>query len=194
MKFLRIRGGYIFLFSIIMMGAIALAALGSLLLIGLGSLQIGATVEQSEQARSLAQTCAEHALRSLWKNTLYDGDEQILHEEGECDILQVGGGGNEDRSVCTEGRVGQTVRRYEILLKRILPSIQVYSWREVEQFSGCTYTLNVDPPRSSFSSHPSSSISSYSSYSPAPRSSESEGGSISSSYSSSQSSFYFYFP
>lgn len=139
MKSLRIRSGYIFLFSVIMMGAIALATLGSLLLIGIGSLKIGATVEQSEQARSLAQTCAERALRSLWEDTAYGGNEHLLLSEGECDILPTGGLGNENRSVCAEGRVGSTVRRFEILLKRVLPSIQTYSWREVEQFASCSY-------------------------------------------------------
>lgn len=139
MKLLYIRNGYMFLFSIIIVGAIAVATLGSLLLIGVGSLQIGATVEQSEQAGSLAQTCAERALRSLWEESAYQGNEQVVLAEGECDILPIGGSGNENRSVCTEGRVGLTVRRYQILLKRILPSIQVYSWREVEQFTACAY-------------------------------------------------------
>jgi|GEM_PF-1411053 len=161
MSIFRVRSGYIFLFSVIMIGAISLATLGSLLLIGIGSLQIGATVEQSEQARSLAQTCTERALRSLWEDATYVGNENIPLPEGECDILPVGGSGNENRAVCTEGRVGFTVRRYEILLKRILPSTQVYSWREVEQFAACTYAEEgPDLPRSSSFSFSSSSESS----------------------------------
>ncbi len=139
MMSLRARPGYIFLLSIIMIGAIALATLSSLLLIGIGSLQIGFTVRQSEQARSLAQTCAERALRALWDDTGYVGVEALNFDEGECDILRMGGSGNENRSVCAEGRVGATVRRYEILLSRVLPSVEVSAWREVDQFSACSY-------------------------------------------------------
>ncbi|MDO8468651.1 MAG: hypothetical protein Q7S29_02730 [Candidatus Peribacter sp.] len=139
MTFLRARGGYIFLLSIIMVGAVAVATLSSLLMIGVGSMQIGFTVRQSEQARSLAQTCAERALRSLWEDTAYAGTEELSFVEGQCDILRVGGSGNENRSVCAEGRVGSTVRRYEILLERVLPSIQVSAWREVDQFTACSY-------------------------------------------------------
>lgn len=133
------RRGYIFLLSVIMIGAIATATLSSLLMIGVGSMQIGFTVRQSEQARSLAQTCAERALRALWEDTSYAGIEALTFSEGQCDILRVGGSGNENRSVCAEGRVGSTVRRYEILLEQVLPSIQVSAWREVDQFSACSY-------------------------------------------------------
>jgi len=136
---LRSRSGYVFLLSIIMVGAIAVATLGSLLMIGVGSLQIGGTVQQSEQARSLAQTCAERALRSLWEDGAYIGSEEFTFAEGTCAIWRVGGSGNENRSLCTEGNVGSTVRRYEILLQRVLPSIQVYAWREVEQFTACAF-------------------------------------------------------
>jgi len=122
-----------------MIGAIALATLSSLLMIGIGSMQIGFTVRQSEQARSLAQTCAERGLRSLWEDTGYVGTEALNFDEGECDILRIGGSGNENRSLCAEGRVGPTVRRYEILLGRVLPSIEVSAWREVEQFTACSY-------------------------------------------------------
>ncbi|MDD4287056.1 MAG: hypothetical protein PHO20_00505 [Candidatus Peribacteraceae bacterium] len=139
MILLRARCGYIFLLSIIMVGAVAVATLGSLLMIGVGSLQIGFTVRQSEQARLLAQTCAERALRALWEDTSYTGVEELTFDEGQCDILRVGGSGNDGRSVCAEGRVGPTVRRYEILLERILPSIRVSVWREVEQFAACSY-------------------------------------------------------
>lgn len=132
------RPGYVFLLSIIMVGAIAVATLSSLLMIGVGSLRIGLTVRQSEQARSLALTCAERALRSLWEDTAYAGGEALTLEEGECDILSVGGSGNENRSICAEGRVGSTVRRYEILLGRVLPSVRVSAWREVAQFTACS--------------------------------------------------------
>lgn len=139
MTLLRFRAGYVFLMSVIMIGAIAIATLSSLLMIGVGSMQIGFTVRQSEQARSLAQTCAERALRSLWEDTAYAGGEELSFAEGPCDILPIGGSGNENRSVCAEGRVGSTVRRYEILLERVLPSIRVSTWREVDQFTACSY-------------------------------------------------------
>jgi hypothetical protein len=136
---LKLRSGYVFLVSILVIGAIAMATMGSLLLISIGILRSGFALEQSTQAAALAHTCAERALFSLWQDSGYSGDEQLVFLQGECDTLRIGGSGNENRSLCVEGRTGDAVRRYEIILQRILPSIRVYSWQEVEYFSLCSY-------------------------------------------------------
>lgn len=138
MRLPRAHHGYVFLLSVLVVGTMAVATLGSLLFIGLGLLRTSATVEQSEQAFALAHTCAERALRALWEDAGYRGNEQLTFPQGTCNILHVGGSGNENRSLCVEGRAGETRRRFEIILGRLLPSIQVYSWQEVENFSSCS--------------------------------------------------------
>ncbi|MDD4628640.1 MAG: hypothetical protein PHE68_04590 [Candidatus Peribacteraceae bacterium] len=134
-----LRHGYVFLISILVIGAIAMATMGSLLLISIGILRSGFALEQSTQASLLAHTCAERVLLSLWNDRAYPGNEQLPFSQGECDILRIGGSGNENRSLCIEGRTGSAVRRFEIILQRILPSIKVYSWQEVDDFSLCSY-------------------------------------------------------
>ena len=140
MTIARARDGYVFLISVLVIGAVAMATMGSILLISISIARSGFAFQQSTQASALAQTCAERALRSLWEDSSYVGIEQNVFTEGECDILRVGGSGNENRAVCAEGRRGDTVRRYEIIVQRLLPSIQITSWREVENFTTCSYT------------------------------------------------------
>ena len=137
---LRSRPGYIFLISILMIGVVAMAAMTSLLLISIGIARSGLALQQSVQASALAHTCAERALLSLWKDSGYSGNEALVFAEGECDVLRTNGTGNENRSVCIEGRTGETVRRFEILIGRVLPSIQITSWREVDNFTACSYS------------------------------------------------------
>ena len=139
MKQAHSRNGYVFLLSVLMIGVIAMATMSSILLISIGIMRSGFAFQQSAQAVALAQTCAERALRALWEQSGYAGNELVVLPEGECDILRTGGAGNENRSVCVEGRTGDTVRRFEILLRRILPSIQVTAWTEVEYFTACSY-------------------------------------------------------
>gem|GEM_PF-1406419 len=131
------------------MGTVSVATLGSLLLVSMGIVKTGKTVQDSQQSFLLASSCAEHALQSLWNDPSYAGGEILPSERGECEILPIGGYGNENRSVCVEGRQDGVNRRLEILLQRILPSIQVQSWKEVESFTLCKWT---DISSSSFSS------------------------------------------
>ena len=129
------RAGFIFLFSVLTLGLLSLATLGSLLLISIGIIKSGDTVRYSEQAFLFANSCAERALRSLWVDFDYGGNEQFIYENGECDIMPVTGFGNENRSFCAIGRSGATARNLQILIRRILPSIQIYSWQEVDHCS-----------------------------------------------------------
>ena len=57
------RNGYVFLISVLVIGAIAATTAISLILLGLASEQSGLSVIQSSQAYELAQACAERAFR-----------------------------------------------------------------------------------------------------------------------------------
>ena len=133
------RSGYIFLVSVLFVSAIAISVLGSYLLLSIASLENGVTYEQSTQALEHAQTCAERGLMSLFLDSGYAGQETIVLPSGTCDILQPGGFGNENRTLCTEGVSGAHTRRFEIVLEHLLPSIQVYSWQEVATITACSY-------------------------------------------------------
>ena len=133
------RSGYVYLISVLFVSAIAVSALGSYLLLSIASLENGITFEASSQALENAQTCAEQALMELFLDSGYTGGQTVTLSNGTCDILQPGGFGNTNRTLCTEGISGAHTRRIEIVLSQLLPSIQVYSWQEVASITACSY-------------------------------------------------------
>lgn len=130
--------GYIFLISVLFITVIAISVVGSYLLLSISSLQNGLALQQATQAVELASTCAERSLHALMANNGYAGGEEFSFTEGECYVYPVGGYGNENRTICTEGISGAHTRRMEIVILRILPSVQVFSWREVGDISACS--------------------------------------------------------
>lgn len=134
------RDGYTFLLSVLFAGAIATVVMGSIMLLSWRSMRNGEVMHQSNAALAEAMLCAEHALLSLHNNSYYSGDETLDHgDDGECYILPVGGSGNENRTVCTEGMYRDSVRRTEVIIQRLLPSVRIFSWNEVENFTTCSY-------------------------------------------------------
>ncbi len=135
----HVRGGYIFLISVLFVSAIAVSVLGSYLLLSIVSLQNGMTFQQSAQSLEYANTCAERGLMQLFLDSSYSGNETMNFSDGSCAILVVGGYGNENRTLCTEGIAGSHTRRMEILISRLLPSIQIFAWQEVATITACSY-------------------------------------------------------
>ncbi len=133
----RSRPGYVFLVTVLMIGAIASTTLLSLLLLGWAAEQNGYLQVQSQQAFEYADTCAERAIRSLRLDPTYAGDERFTFGTSSCYIHPIGGGGNLDRRVCVESSSGNVVRRMELLLSRLFPSVVVDSWQEVSAFTLC---------------------------------------------------------
>jgi hypothetical protein len=135
---LRRRPGYIFLISVLVIGAVASATSVSLILLGLASEQSGLTVVQSAQAIELAQACAERALLFLRSDLSYGGGETLVIPGGTCVIHHVGGSGNADRTLCLEGVSGLSTRRIEISVSAVYPSMLIGSWQEVDSFALCS--------------------------------------------------------
>lgn len=136
------RQGYVFLITVLFVGIIGLSIMSTYFILSTASLQNGWALEQSAQSLAYAETCAEQALHSLTVNTNYSGEEFLAFEEdlgGSCEILRVGGSGNTNRTLCVEGIAGDSTRRLEILIDRVLPSVQISSWQEVSFFTVCSY-------------------------------------------------------
>lgn len=133
------RGGYTFLLSVLFVGAITMMVTGTMLLLGWIALRNSDTLAHSGQAFENAMTCAEHGLYELQHDLNYSGNEEIFIGNDNCFILRTGGGGNENRTLCTEGMSGNTTRRLEIIIERLLPSVNIFAWQEVEFFTSCSY-------------------------------------------------------
>lgn len=135
----RTSGGYIYLLSVLVVGMIAATVTFSFLLLATSSARTGIAVQRSAITMSVAQACAEYALRQLFENPDYTGNETRAYGAGECDILEVVGYGNENRSICIEATHGSVTRRLEILIKQLLPQVEIFSWQEVSVISACSY-------------------------------------------------------
>lgn len=132
------RHGYILLITILIIGAIASAILASLLLLGISANHVSLSVLQANQALANAQGCAEYGLMKLRESPSYAGNEFVTIGSDQCEILTIGGIGNNNRVLCTEGSVGDSIRRLEIVIDQILPETTILSWQEVAIFSLCT--------------------------------------------------------
>lgn len=140
MKISSAKDGYTFMLSVLFIGAVGAAVSGSMLLLSWLSLRNSMVIDQSNKAFEMSMRCAEHALYELYEDENYSGDESFNYGNESCNILLVGGAGNENRTVCTEGSSFNTTRRLEIIIERILPGITIFSWQEVEFFSSCVYS------------------------------------------------------
>jgi hypothetical protein len=133
----RRRGGYVFLISVLSIGAIASATTISMLLLGLAAQQNGFALLQSTQAWEYAQTCVERALQSLRGDPFYAGDQTYVFAYGTCTLKSVGGANNLNRTLCAEGSSGESIRRIEVKVATLLPTTTIDTWREVGQFTYC---------------------------------------------------------
>ncbi len=131
------KPGYILLISILIIGAVCSVILSSLLLLGTNASHVSVSVQQSDEALQLAQGCADYGLRQLRNSLSYGGNEVLSYRHGTCELRSIGGIGNTNRLLCSEGQVGDTVRRLEIVVNQVLPKTKIFSWQEVSFFSLC---------------------------------------------------------
>ncbi len=125
------------LMTVLIIGAIAISTTITLLLVSGAAEGSAYTLGQSMQAMENAQTCVERALLSLRADLTYAGGETVVLSSGSCVIQPLGGSGNEDRQICAQGMVGSTLRRIEVSVAAVYPSVRVASWQEVTSFSLC---------------------------------------------------------
>ena len=124
------QNGYITLLSILVVGAVGVAITTSVLLLGLGSSRTSFANEQSNQAKALANACAEEALQQIRDSTPFTGSGSITLGQGTCTYVVTSQGG-QNRTITTSGTVGTIVRKITIIISKISPTITVTSWQEV---------------------------------------------------------------
>ena len=125
--------GYIALITVLVTGAVGVAITVSLLLLGLGSSRTSFSLEQSNQAKALANACAEEALQQIRDSTPFTGTGNLTLGQGSCSYT-VTSGGSQNRTITSTGTVGTIIRKVKITIDKITPSIYVTSWQEVADF------------------------------------------------------------
>jgi len=124
------KKGYVALITVLISGAIGVAIATSLLLLGLGSSRTSFALEQSNQAKALANACSEEALQQIRDSTPFTGTGSLTLGQGTCGYTVVNDGG-EIRTVTASGTVGTVVRKIKIIVNTINPAINLTSWQEV---------------------------------------------------------------
>lgn len=125
--------GYITLISVLVVGAVGVTIALSLILLGLGSSRTSFAVEQSNQAKALANACAEEALQQIRDSTPYTGSGNLSLGQGTCSYTVTSQGG-QNRTIVSTGTVGTIVRKVKIIITKINPNITVSTWQEVADF------------------------------------------------------------
>ena len=122
--------GFITLISVLVVGAVGIAIALSLLLLGVGNSRTSFAVEQSNQAKALANACAEEALQQIRDSTSFTGTASLTLGQGTCTYTVTSQGGS-NRTITASGTVGTIIRKVKIIISGINPQITVTSWQEV---------------------------------------------------------------
>ena len=125
--------GFALLIGTVIIGAVALSISIFLLMSGLQLSETGFAFQESSRARAYANACAEEALQQIRDAASYVGSDSLVFLQGSCSYVVTSQGG-ESRFIQSEGVADSSVRRAEIQVNAIQPSIQISSWQEVAEF------------------------------------------------------------
>lgn len=121
--------GVITLLSVLIVGIVGLSIGALLMLLSLSESRSAAALQNSLQARGLADACAEHALNKLRISSSYAGNETLSFNNGTCTIQALTGSGSV-KTIRTIGVSGDATRKDEIITSSIQPQVQLTSWQE----------------------------------------------------------------
>lgn len=127
------NSGYMTLLSVLIVSALATSIAVSLLWLGLGSSKTSFALEQSNQAKGLANACAEYALGQVRDDSNYAGSGSLTLGAGSCNY-QVVNTGDENRNIQSYGIVGAIIRKVEVDINNVSSQINILSWQEVGDF------------------------------------------------------------
>jgi hypothetical protein len=123
--------GYIALISVLIISAIAVAITISLIFLGLGASRSSLAIQQSAQAKVMANACVNQALLEIAEND-FIGTDNLISTQGSCSYLVTDLGGT-NRDVRAEAIVGAATRRVQVLVDQTSP-VNITSWQEVSDF------------------------------------------------------------
>lgn len=125
--------GFVTLIAVLVVAAIGMTVALSLILLGSGASRTSFSMEQSYQAKALADACAESALQQIRTYSYYSGTSNATLGKGSCDYTVTNDGGN-NRTITASGMVSNVTRRVKIIVNKIDPLINTSFWQEVADF------------------------------------------------------------
>ncbi|MCK5080833.1 MAG: hypothetical protein KAQ63_01605 [Candidatus Moranbacteria bacterium] len=127
------KNGYIALMGVLVVGAAGLATALYIILSGTDSIRTTFSIEQSVEARGIANACIEESLREIQESVSFEGTGSLSLGNGEC-FFEVSKGVGLERTVEATGVVDETVRRVKVEIDTVRPRINVNTWQEVKDF------------------------------------------------------------
>lgn len=126
------KKGYITLLAVLVLGAVAIIIAISLLSLGTSSTKTILAIEQSNQAKALANACTEEALQQIKDSVSFSGSNNLILGQGNCEytVIKLTG---QNREINSIGMIGTIIRKNKIIIDSITPNINIVSWREVEE-------------------------------------------------------------
>ena len=118
----RNEHGYVALLSVLVAGAVATAIATALLLQGTDSQRETLIIQQSLQARGLADACAEEALQQLHDAATFTGSNNLTLGTGSC-TYTVTNTGPTTRTITANSTVGNVVRKITVYVTMSSSSI-----------------------------------------------------------------------
>jgi hypothetical protein len=122
--------GFATLLLALITGTVGLAIAISLVLAGLGYSRSSLVINQSDQAMTLADACAERGLESIRENPDVSGTTNLSLGQGVCAYTIILGAG-EARTISASGTSGTAVRKVRVIIDKIKPKINTVSWQEI---------------------------------------------------------------
>ena len=125
--------GYIMLLSTLFLVAIGGVVAGSLILLGLGFSRSSLALDQSNQAKALANACVEEGLQQIQESVPFSGSASLTIGQGGCSytVTKLTG---QNRTIISSGTMGTITRKVSISIDKITPDINITSWQEVADF------------------------------------------------------------
>ena len=125
--------GFVALAGVLITGAIAVAVASSVLFGASEFSALALSGQRSYQARALAEACANEALLAIHDDTGFSGSGGFSLGQGTC-VYTVSITGLSSREIQVSGTVGTVVKRLEISIDDLSPTINVSEWQEVADF------------------------------------------------------------
>lgn len=126
--------GYIALTTALILSVVFLSVGIGVSMLAVSGGQNSLSMYSAKKAEIIAESCVEYALFQLQQSLEYVGNETVNIGGETCDILTIGGIGNNNRVIKTESTVSDYVRHIEVEVAEIFPEIEISSFKTVVNF------------------------------------------------------------
>lgn len=127
------KKGFVLIYAVILTGSVILAMALYFSWLAAFSVQSSIQLKKSEQARYLADTCAEIALQKIWDDKNFTGSGNFSGYGGSC-TYQVNNLGGDNREVRASGTISGIIRKAKISINKVGGLVSVTTWQEVGDF------------------------------------------------------------